>query len=342
MINEIKEIISKRCGIRTIISNKGYKYEKMRSYIIQQTQYLDKYYNDPLINKKRHLLTIRTRVAYFIANMKDIKRCNKCGKPVIKREIVNVIDINKDLKMRYCCAKCAARSEEVQKKKEESCLKHIGVKHPSQNNDVLNKMQQSCIKNFGVKNASQCQEIKNKKISTFKRHYGTKSYFESDEFQKKNLKRWGVKYISQAKCIMDKINSTKRKNKSFNSSKIEDNIYLKIISVFGKNNVKRHYMDNLRYPFECDFYIKSKDLFIEYNGHWTHGKHKFDNNCKEDNVLLEQWKKKSLKSQFYTNAIEVWTIRDVKKRNTANSNNLNYLEFFNMKEFNDWISTVNT
>ena len=25
MINEIKEIISKRCGIRTIISNKGYK-----------------------------------------------------------------------------------------------------------------------------------------------------------------------------------------------------------------------------------------------------------------------------------------------------------------------------
>ena len=56
---------------------------------------------------------MKTRVAYSVADMDDIKRCNKCGKPVIKREIVNVIDINKDLKMRYCCAKCAARSEEV-------------------------------------------------------------------------------------------------------------------------------------------------------------------------------------------------------------------------------------
>ena len=101
-------------------------------------------------------------------------------------------------------------------------------------------------------------------------------------------------------------------------------------------------MDKTRYPFECDFYIISKDLFIEYNGHWTHGRHSFNTNCKDDIELLNQWSKKSISSQFYKNAIEVWTIRDVKKRNTAKQNNLNYLEFFTMKQFNDWISTVNT
>ena len=26
-----------------------------------------------------------------------------------------------------------------------------------------------------------------------------------------------------------------------------------------------------RYPFACDFYISSLDLFIECNYHWTHG-----------------------------------------------------------------------
>ena len=56
---------------------------------------------------------MKTRVAYFVADMDDIKRCNRCNKPVIKREITNINDINKDMNMRYCCAKCAARSEEV-------------------------------------------------------------------------------------------------------------------------------------------------------------------------------------------------------------------------------------
>ena len=64
-------------------------------------------------------------------------------------------------------------------------------------------------------------------------------------------------------------------------------------------------------------------------------------NNKSDNDKLKKWKEKSQNSNFYKKAVEVWTIRDVKKRNTAKQNNLNYLEFFNMKQFNDWISTVN-
>ena len=64
-------------------------------------------------------------------------------------------------------------------------------------------------------------------------------------------------------------------------------------------------------------------------------------NNMNDNDKLKKWEEKSQNSNFYKKAIEVWTIRDVKKRNTAKQNNLNYFEFFNMKQFNDWISTVN-
>ena len=39
---------------------------------------------------------------------------------------------------------------------------------------------------------------------------------------------------------------------------------------------------------------------------------------------------------FYKIAIEVWTIRDVSKRNIAKLNNLYWIEFFNLEDFNLW------
>ena len=40
----------------------------------------------------------------------------------------------------------------------------------------------------------------------------------------------------------------------------------------------------------------------------------------------------------YEIAIDVWTIRDIKKINTAIANNLNYIVFWNMTEFDNWIN----
>lgn len=51
-------------------------------------------------------------------------------------------------------------------------------------------------------------------------------------------------------------------------------------------------------------------------------------------------KEKAKKSKFYENAINVWTQRDVRKRNVAKENNLNWLEFFSLKEFNNWYNNL--
>ena len=40
---------------------------------------------------------------------------------------------------------------------------------------------------------------------------------------------------------------------------------------------------------------------------------------------------------MYINAIEVFTKLDVKKRNWAKENNLNWIEFFNLNQFIEWI-----
>ena len=46
---------------------------------------------------------------------------------------------------------------------------------------------------------------------------------------------------------------------------------------------------------------------------------------------------KETNKQTYKNILETWTIRDVKKFNKANENNLNYLAFYTEKEMIKWI-----
>lgn len=148
--------------------------------------------------------------------------------------------------------------------------------------------------------------IKNDQKKTCQERYGCDSYLQTKDYQRKS-------YI------------TKKKNHTFNTSKIEE----ELTQWLTKNNIKhiRQYKSEL-YPFCCDFYFPDYDLYVEIQGSWTHGKHPFDENSPDDVKKLNMWKEKSLNSEYYKNAIEVWTECDVKKRLTAKQNNLNYLEIF--------------
>lgn len=146
--------------------------------------------------------------------------------------------------------------------------------------------------------------------------YGFGNY-HTDEWKKKQSK------ILSSKKVQAKRYKTVTKNKTFTTSKPEEILYKELCEQYGEDNVVRQYMEE-RYPFKCDFYIKSNDLFIELNRHWTHGGRPFDpmdDSCKEQ---LKHWKKKAKKSKFYKTAIRVWTQLDVMKRETAKRNKLNY------------------
>ena len=142
-----------------------------------------------------------------------------------------------------------------------------------------------------------------------------RDFVNSDEFKSKQYK-------------------TKKKNKTFNTSQIERELETRLRELFYDLRVQ--YKSDV-YPFACDFYIPSLDLYIEYNGSWTHGGRFFDKNNQEDLELLEQWRKSAETSKFYANAISTWTVRDVLKLETAIKNNLNYIAWFNEEQANDWI-----
>lgn len=121
-----------------------------------------------------------------------------------------------------------------------------------------------------------------------------------------------------------KAHQTRLQNGTSNKSKAEEAFYHKLLLLgFNEDDIIHTYIGDERYPYNCDFYIKSKDLFIEYQGHQTHGYKPFNKNdeeCLKQLVHLED--KANEGSKMAKDIIITWTIRDPKKLNTAINNNI--------------------
>lgn len=168
-----------------------------------------------------------------------------------------------------------------------------------------------------------------------------KNYYESLSEEERQTIRMNRQLANKAtwkisgKEILQKTYETKKSNHTFNSSKPEDRYYIHLIDVYGEDDVVRQYRDD-RYPYACDFYVKSKDLFIELNFNWTHGGHQFDSQNEADVKKLAIWEEKATKSEFYKNAIYTWTELDVKKQLVAKENKLNYIVYYSEEDaYND-------
>jgi hypothetical protein len=208
------------------------------------------------------------------------------------------------------------------------------------------KVKQTCLKRYGAEryldsNEGRAKNVKIRSTPEFKKKM--RNIISSDEIQDKikatNLARYGVSFPSKLKVVQDKIYKTKKKNHTVSSSKAEVIAYDVLCNKFGKHNViHQHKLDD-RYPFICDFYIKSLDVFIELNLHWSHGYHWFDETNTDDKLVLNAWIEKAKISSYYQSAINIWTKRDVLKRETAKENHLNYIVFWkqDLSDFYQWI-----
>lgn len=234
-------------------------------------------------------------------------------------------------------------------KRKQTCLEKYGVEYSSQSDLVKNKIKETCLKKYGVDHPWKSDKVKQEIKETIENRYGDNKNQIIEKIKETCLKRYGVSSWSKTndfkqmlkenrEKIENKKNDTKRKNHTFNSSKIEEELYLYIKEKFP--SVKRQYKDNERYPWCCDFYIQELDYFIELNGSWTHGNHPFDSLSKEDQDRLKEMKTKAVNSKYYNNAIKNWTERDVNKRNKAKENNLNFKEVWSLKEGKEFIDKL--
>lgn len=205
---------------------------------------------------------------------------------------------------------------EFKQKHDDACRSHLGVPEPLSSSVVREKIVSTNIEQYGGPAPMSSKDIQQKVSDTCLRKYGFSHYFQSPE-------------------IIAKSFESKKTNNSFGKSKIEDIIYNSLCEFFSVDDVVRQYKSE-EYPFACDFYIKSRDLYIELNALWTHGDHWFADDVEDRNVIV-QWTDKNTK--YYKNAIDVWTVKDVEKRRVAIDNSLNYIVFWNndLSDFYLWL-----
>ena len=244
------------------------------------------------------------------------------------------------------------KTQEFKDRLKQTCLnKYLEVSN-LQVPEIQDQIKQTCLKKYSVDNYAKTQEFKDRLKKACIKKYGTEYYTQTQEYKEyiklhqeeiqakmkqTCLEKYGVENYCQTPEFIQKMYNTKKKNNSFHISKEEEKAYNILLTKFSKDDIIRQYKSDL-YPFACDFYIKSLDLYIEYNGTWTHGIGSFDSNNLDHIKLLNKWKSKN--TDFYRTAIYTWTDLDVRKLETFKKNKLNYKIFWNLKEVKDWINSL--
>lgn len=268
----------------------------------------------------------------------------------------------------------AAQNKVIHQKQKDTMMERYGVEYPYQSKEIMDKYRNTSIEKygvdnimkcdygknkyidsvlnlFGVDNIMKCEQVKTNWVNTIYERYGTDNPLKVPEIHAKMkqtmLEIYGAENASQVEELQDKKHQTMKENGTYKQimTKPEKEIF-RLLSEKYKG-VEFNYKEE-RYPHRCDFYIPKLDLFIEYQGHPSHGKHPYNPNSQKDKDILDRlWLKAIDKIMWtdnpdtaYLGYIQTWTITDPQKRLDAKNNKLNWIEFFTMKQFKDWYKSI--
>ena len=180
-------------------------------------------------------------------------------------------------------------------------------------------------------------------INTVKKRYGEQysNVYQvpsvKDKIKSTSMQRYGVENPGASKIARIKAINTMRQNGNY--SKDED-YFAAELNKLGIRFKPQYKSD--KYPFDCDFYLIDYDIYIELNIYWSHNNHFFDSNNQDDLDTLAIWTDKANKGhKQYQNAINVWTKKDILKRDTAQQNNLNYVVLWSRQEIDFYLNYLN-
>lgn len=356
-----KQTRKDKYGAEYTLQNGSVLAESVRQKIMNT----EKVYHDEILEKRKHTMIERYGVEFPVQSEVCRRRMQETCQARYGVPYYSMLRAKSKLKGGHVKLK-VRDPESVQKavlKGQETQRKHYGGKLWAQTDEgrrIIGENSRLCA-----------AESHQKGRETSMTRYGVDHYSKTDEFKQRmseymlspdnqsrihgrtivtNLERYGVPYATQAERFRkqqsermlnpeynQRIMLAKKANGTFNTSKPEDLCCERFCDIFGRDNVIRNYYDSDRYPFHCDFYVKSLDLFCELNAHWTHGKHWFEEMCDEDVKRRDQWL--ASEKEFYHVAVETWCVRDVRKRAMAAKHQLCYLVLWdsNLKDLDLWL-----
>lgn len=331
MIRKMKETSFKRYGNSTYNNQEKRKETCIKLYGVDYAMKLD-------VTKEKVKNTCLE--VYGVENpsqAESIKtKIKECWKNKSEEELKSILEKRIETTQEIYGVENVFQSETIKEK----CSNTKLLKYGDENYKNIDKAKQTKLSRYGDENYNNREKANN----TCLERYGVTCYSKTKEYKnrlkpiRKEMYRKAEDTLEKKygsldaayKLICSKRNESLRKNNSFNRSNMENNLYYYLLNYF-KEDIKRNYSDSVRYPFKCDFYIPSKDLFVELNAHWTHGNTPYDSNDVYCQNKLKNWQEKAKTSKFYKNAIYTWTDLDVRKAEIAKKNNLNYIVIYNKK-----------
>lgn len=247
------------------------------------------------------------------------------------------------------------QTEEYRERAKATCLEKYGTEYSVQAESVKEKARKTCLEKYGVTNGGSSEQAKQKAKGTCQEKYNVNYYTQTEEYKQKYkqtcLEKYGSTNYFSSEVFYEKVIKTKK-----SMSRFEQKIFDYLKEIFDESDIISQYKDEryknqrTNYKWNCDFYIKSLDLFIEVQGTKKHNNHPFNPNDQNDLnelALLKQKEQEKLKEKNYTrysSIIEGWTVIDPMKRQVAQENHLKYLELFDSKisfeEFKNLISNI--
>ena len=254
-------------------------------------------------------------------------QCPECAK------ISRVRKIRRTNLERYGVENSMQRDEVKEKVKSTNLLKY-GTEYALASDIVKAKKEATMIERYGGRGAMCSEEVRTKAMATNLERYGVMHPAQSPDIREKmmltSMERYGAAHPRSSDAVRRKVMNTLLDNGSFNVSEPEEVLYGILCRLYGSDDVRRQYSDG-RYPYACDFYIISRDMYIELNGYWSHGGKWFDSCSVDDALLLSKWVLRLPSAPQYRKSIKTWTGYDVMKRLFARKNKLNYVVFWDTK-----------
>ena len=262
----------------------------------------EKLYEDYIINNKSFIALVDE---YNISN-KDL-RC-----------LLTFYKIKKDLKN-------SSKNNSYIRTHEESSM--VGKKSSlTQKESWKNKSDEEKLNwasKCSIAQINMSKETKDRKSEKYRTWWFNLSEEERLKINEKRSNSLKQNYTYNKDNILYKRKYTEKENRKNRLCRTvsEQRIYDYLISIYSdtKYDVK---VDD-RYPYFCDFYIPSKDLFIELNAHPSHGR------LPIKYLSVEEY------SKYNQKWLDVFARRDVEKQNKAIENNLNYLMIYPSSSLED-------
>jgi hypothetical protein len=180
-------------------------------------------------------------------------------------------------------------------------------------NDERRRLADAISRRVSERLPEEKQKIRQKREATSLRKYGVAVCCNLEKSKQTCLEKYGSPHFAGSdvhkaifknpalvdEMVMKQV-ETKRRNGTFKVSSKEDYAFEKLRLVFP--DLVRQYRSDV-YSFLCDFYSPAFDLYIEFNGTWTHGGHEFNPCDSNDVAKLNAWREKASTSKYYGNAI---------------------------------------